>query len=130
MGNYFLDSYVYVNILNFSKIKRKKMKELTKTEEILLLAIWRLKDDAYGVKIRRYVSQIIGKEFTYGNLYSALSQLSKKKYVKKTVGEPTPDRRGRRKIFYTVSGTGIKALKAARKMNQKMWEDIAGYAFD
>lgn len=106
------------------------MKELTKIEEILLLAIWRLKDNAYGVKIRQYVSQIIGKEFTYGNLYSALSQLAKKKYVKKTLGEPTPDRRGRRKITYTISASGAKALKTARQMNQKMWEDIADYAFD
>ena len=106
------------------------MKELTKIEEILLLAIWRLKEDAYGVKIRQYVSQIIGKEFTYGNLYSALSQLAKKKYVKKTLGEPTPDRRGRRKIFYTVSTAGMKALKAARDMNQKMWEGISEFAQD
>ena len=106
------------------------MKELTKVEEILMLAIWRLKDDAYGVKIRKYVSQIIGKDFTYGNLYSALSQLSKKKYVKKAMGEPTPDRRGRRKIYYTVSPEGVKALKTAREMNRKMWEDISDYAFD
>ena len=106
------------------------MKELTKIEEILLLAIWRLKDNAYGVKIRQYVSQIIGKEFTYGNLYSALSQLAKKKYVKKTLGEPTKDRRGRQKIYYSVSALGMKALKAAREMNQKMWEDITDYAFD
>ena len=106
------------------------MKELTKIEEILLLAIWQMKDDAYGVKIRQYVSQIIGKEFTYGNLYSALSQLAKKKYVKKTLGEPTKDRRGRQKIYYSVSALGMKALKAAREMNQKMWEDITDYAFD
>ena len=106
------------------------MKELTKIEEILLLAIWRLKDDAYGVKIRQYVSQIIGKEFTYGNLYSALSQLSKKKYVKKAIGEPTADRRGRRKIYYTVSPAGVIALKTAREMNQKMWEGVSDYAFD
>jgi DNA-binding PadR family transcriptional regulator len=108
----------------------KRMKELTKIEEILLLAIWRLKDDAYGVKIRQYVSQIIGKEFTYGNLYSALSQLSKKKYVKKAVGEPTADRRGRKKIYYTVSPAGVKALRTAREMNQKMWEGVSDYAFD
>ena len=106
------------------------MKELTKIEEILLLAIWRLKDDAYGVKIRQHVSEIIGKELTYGNLYSALSQLAKKKYVKKTLGEPTPDRRGRRKIYYSVSATGTKALKAARELNQKMWEEISDFAFD
>lgn len=106
------------------------MKDLTKIEEILLLAIWRLKDNTYGVKIRKYVSQITGKDFTYGNLYSALSQLSKKKYVKKTLGEPTPDRRGRRKIYYTVSPAGVNALKAAREMNEKMWEGVSDYAFD
>jgi PadR family transcriptional regulator PadR len=106
------------------------MKELTKIEEILLLAIWRLKDEAYGVRIRKYVSQIIGKDFTYGNLYSALNQLSQKKYVKKTLGEPTPDRRGRRKVYYTVSPAGVKALKTARDMNQKMWEEVSEYAFD
>lgn len=106
------------------------MKELTKTEEILLLAIWQMKDDAYGVKIRRHVSCIIGKDFTYGNLYSALSQLAKKKYVNKTLGEPTLDRRGRRKIYYTLSAAGTRALKSAREMNKKMWEDIADYAFD
>ncbi len=106
------------------------MKELTKTEEILLLAIWRLKDDAYGVKIRQHVSQIIGKDFTYGNLYSALSQLAKKKYVNKSLGESTQDRRGRQKIYYSVSALGLKALKAAREMHRKMWEDITDYAFD
>jgi PadR family transcriptional regulator PadR len=107
-----------------------EMKELTKVEEILLLAIWKLADEAYGVKIRRHVSQITGKEFTCGNLYSALSQLAKKKYVKKTLGEPTPDRRGRRKIFYTVSPTGMKALKSAKEMNQKMWEGISDFVLD
>ncbi|MBN1271632.1 MAG: PadR family transcriptional regulator [Candidatus Aminicenantes bacterium] len=106
------------------------MKELTKIEEILLLTIWRLKDEAYGVGIRKYVSRIIEKEFTYGNLYSALSQLTKKKYVKKTLGDPTPDRRGRRKIYYSLSPAGLNALKDARKMNQKMWEGISEYAFD
>jgi PadR family transcriptional regulator PadR len=106
------------------------MKELTKIEEILMLAIWRLKDDAYGVKIRKYVSQIIGKEFTYGNLYSALHQLTKKRYVKKALGEHTADRRGRRKIYYTVSPEGMKVLKAAREMNKKMWAGISDYAFD
>lgn len=106
------------------------MKELTKIEEILLLAIWGLRDDAYGVKIRKYVSQISGKDFTYGNLYSALSQLAKKKYVKKTLGEPTPDRRGRRKIYYTVSPAGLEALKTAREMNQKMWDGVSDFAFD
>ena len=106
------------------------MKELTKIEEILLLAIWQLKDDAYGVKIRQHVSKLLGKDFTYGNLYSALDQLDKKRYVIKTDGEPTPKRRGRRKIYYTVSPSGQKALKAAQELNELLWSGISKYAFD
>jgi DNA-binding PadR family transcriptional regulator len=106
------------------------MKELTKTEEILLLTIWKLEDEAYGVKIRQYVSRVIKKEFTYGNLYSVLNQLVKKKYVTKTDGEIVPERRGRRRIYYTVTPQGLKALKAAREMNETLWADIPKYAFE
>ena len=106
------------------------MKELTKIEEILLISIWRLKDKAYGVKIRQHVSRVLKKEFTYGNLYSALDQLVKKDYVFKTLGEPTPNRRGRRKIYYTISPEGLKALKAAQEMKDLLWEGIPGYAFE
>ena len=106
------------------------MKELTKIEEILLLAIWRLGDDAYGVKIRQDVSKVINKEFTYGNLYSALNQLVKKKYVTKRDGELIPERRGRRRIYYTVTKDGLQALKTAQEMNEILWADIPKYAFD
>ena len=105
------------------------MNELTKTEEILLIAIWQLKEDAYGVKIRQYVSNVIQKEFTYGNLYSALNQLVKKKYVLKTMGETIPERRGRRRIYYTVSPDGLKALKTAREMHERLWAGISKVAF-
>ena len=106
------------------------MKELSKTEETLLLAIWRLKDDAYGVKIRQHVSVVIKKEFTYGNLYSVLDQLTKKRYVTKTLGELTPERRGRRKIYYSVTSDGLIALKSAREMHDLMWADIPKEAFE
>lgn len=106
------------------------MKELTKTEEIILLTIWRLAEGAYGVKIRQHVSKVIGKDFTYGNLYSVLDQLTKKKYVEKILGEPTPERRGRRKIYYVLSADGLAALKAAREMNELLWSGVSKYAFD
>lgn len=106
------------------------MKDLTKTEEILLLSIWRLKDEAYGFKIRQYVSAIIGKDFTYGNLYSALHQLTKKKYVKKHQGDSSPARRGRMRMYYTLSSSGLTALKCAVEMNRKLWGGIPQYEFE
>lgn len=106
------------------------MKELTKIEEILLLAIWELKENAYGVKIRQHVSSVIKKEFTYGNLYSALNQLERKEYVYKSPGELTPNRRGRPKVIYTVSELGFEALKASYEMNTAMWAGITKYALE
>jgi PadR family transcriptional regulator PadR len=106
------------------------MKDLTKIEEILLLSIWELKDEAYGFKIRHHVSNIIGKDFTYGNLYSALDRLTRKKYVSKRPGESTPQRRGKTRMYYTITTAGIEALKAACAMNQKLWGAFKLYSFE
>lgn len=106
------------------------MKELTKIEEILLVAIWHLKDKAYGVKIRQYVSTIVGKELTYGHLYSALNQLVNKKFVMKSMGKSSAQRFGRPRIYYSVSSDGVNALKAAMEMNEKLWSGISRYAID
>ena len=106
------------------------MKELTKVEEIILIAIWKLKDDAYGVKIRQYVSNLIDKEFTYGNLYSVLNQLTQKDYVSKSEGEVVAERRGRPRITYTITSDGFKALKETREMNESLWKGISKLAFD
>ncbi len=106
------------------------MSPLTKIEEILLLTIWRLGDDAYGVRIRQHVSQVLDKTFTYGNLYSALNQLVKKGYVQKWSGEKTSERMGRPRIYYTISSEGFKALRAAQEMNAMLWSDVPACAFN
>jgi DNA-binding PadR family transcriptional regulator len=97
------------------------MKELTKTEEIILLSIMTLKDEAYGFKIRLHVSKLLGKDFTYGNLYSVLNQLVKKKYVDKRPGEPTEQRQGKIRMYYSLSQEGVKALNESYSLNQKLW---------
>jgi PadR family transcriptional regulator PadR len=101
------------------------MKDLTKAEETLLLAILRLKDDAYGVAIKRHIQKNTGKAFPYGTLYFILEQLSKKGYVKRFVGESKPERGGRSRIHYTITPEGSLALKRAYEMQQKIWD---GYA--
>ena len=106
------------------------MKDLTKTEEILLPSIWRLKDKAYGFKIRLHVSELIGKDFSYGNLYSGLNQLVTKKYVTKHQGETTPARRGKIRMYYTLTDAGRLALKDAHETNLKLWSGVPRYVFD
>lgn len=106
------------------------MKDLTKIEEILLITIWRLKEEAYGVKIRQYVSTLISREFTYGNLYSALNQLSQKFYVIKKEGDSKPERRGRPRIIYEITPSGYEALRETREMNESLWEGISKFALN
>jgi PadR family transcriptional regulator PadR len=97
------------------------MKELTKAEETLLLTILRLKDNAYGVAIKRNIQKTTGKALPYGTLYFILEQLTKKGYVKRFTGESKPERGGRSRIYYALTSEGSKALKHAYKMQQKIW---------
>jgi PadR family transcriptional regulator PadR len=106
------------------------MKELTKIEEILLVAIWHLEEKAYGVKIKQHVSAIIGKELTYGHLYSTLNQLLTKKMVTKSRGKASKQRMGRPRLYYSITPPGIEALKAAKVMNEKLWSGISTFALD
>lgn len=106
------------------------MRELTKIEEILLVAIWHLKEKAYGVKIRQHVSTIIGKELTYGHLYSALNQLVTKKYLTRSKGKTSIQRMGRPRIYYSITSEGVEALKAAMELNERLWSGISRYALE
>lgn len=106
------------------------MKWLTKSEEMLLLAIYKLKSEAYGVVIRKHVMEITKENMTYGTLYSYLDQLARKGYVNKWDGEPTPERGGRRKIYYKLTKKGLEALNEARKVNQEIWKDVEDLALD
>jgi len=106
------------------------MKDLTLSEIIFLLAIWRLEDNAYGVTIKRQITKDTRKTHTYGTLYSALDQLFKKGYVIKRAGPPTPERGGRSKIFYRLTPEGIQALNAARQLQRTIWKGIPEFSSD
>ena len=59
------------------------MKEISRAEEMVLLAIWRLADESYGVTIRKQIRKDTGKDYTYGTLYGLLRQMDHKGFVKK-----------------------------------------------
>ncbi len=98
------------------------MKDLTLTEEMFLLAVWKLKDDAYGVTIRQHVSEETGRTYPYGTLYSALDKLARKDFLTRSTGDPSPERGGRRKYFYHITGQGIEALRAAMELKRLLWD--------
>ncbi len=106
------------------------MKDLSKAEEMVLLAIWRLKDNAYGVSIRRQILKDTEKDYTYGTLYGLLRQLAHKDYVEMIKGEPTPEKGGRSKSFFKLTPVGIQALKDALKLHRRIWKDTTELSLD
>ena len=106
------------------------MDNLTKVEELALIAIWRLENQAYGYLIRKHIHSEFKKEFTIGHLYSILNQLDRKGYVFKREGEANESRRGKPKIYYTLTKEGLSALKAARRAYHRIWKGIPLQAFE
>ena len=101
---------------------------LTLNEQILLLAIWKLGDEAYGVRLRELVCDYLGKDVAFGTLYNNLDQLIKKGYALSYKGDPTAVRGGKAKVYYQITKEGTAALQAARELQEKLWDGIPKFA--
>ncbi|MBN1271456.1 MAG: PadR family transcriptional regulator [Candidatus Aminicenantes bacterium] len=106
------------------------MKRLTTNEEIFLIAIWHLGDEAYGVNIREQILDLTGTELTFGTLYNTLDNLYKKGYVSTRKGEPSPQRGGHNKVFYSITRQGEKALQQAHELHEKLWKGMPKTVFE
>ena len=100
------------------------MEVLSRADEILLLAILRLKDNAYGVTIVKEVEVRTGKTLKLGGLWVSLDILAKKGLINKVMGDPTPTRGGRSKIYYSLTPQGLRALEAVREFNLSLWDGM------
>jgi DNA-binding PadR family transcriptional regulator len=100
------------------------MNHLTKNEEIILLSIIRIEDNAYGVSIKKKIEELTGNDWNYGLLYATLDQLVKKGLLIKKEGKPMPERGGRRKIYYTISTTGHRALEETYRLQLALWDGV------
>lgn len=105
------------------------MKLLTRTEEIILLAIWRLGENAYGITIREEVETAMGEEWPLGAVYPFLSRLNRAGYVRTNTSRATPERGGRHKIMYRLTETGREALAAVRQVTARAWDGIPAGVF-
>jgi len=79
-------------------------------EQLVLMAVLRLKDTAYGVEIRRAVAKHSGRDIAAGAVYTTLSRLETRGYVTSRVGETAPERTGQRRKYYRVEPEGAAAL--------------------
>lgn len=101
------------------------MSHLTKNEEIVLVSVLKLRENAYGVVIKNVIRELTGNDWNYGLLYCTLDQLVKKGLLIKKEGKPIPERGGRRKIFYSPSRSGREALAEAYRLKESLWKGIA-----
>ena len=97
---------------------------LSRIEEILLLAIWKLKDDAYGIAIIEQVEKNTGISWMSGSIYGGLTRLKKNAYISTTKIEQSPEQAGRPRIYYRLTPSGLDKLIAVQKVNRLMWNGI------
>ncbi|MDH4220140.1 MAG: PadR family transcriptional regulator [Candidatus Aminicenantes bacterium] len=101
------------------------MELLTKLEELVLIAVLRLKDKAYGISVFNYIVDLTGKEVSVSSVYFPLERLVRKGYLHTMKGEPSPQRGGMSKRYYKLTKAGVKALKENRSLHETVWKGVS-----
>ena len=107
-----------------------KRYSLGEFEEIVLLTVGVLFDEAYGVAIKDEIEARLKRKVSVGALQSALRRMEGKGYLSSRYGEKSNERGGKRKRYFTITAFGKKALENAREVRNGLWEDIPGLALD
>jgi PadR family transcriptional regulator, regulatory protein PadR len=93
-------------------------------EQLILLAILRRRDDAYGVTIRAELEDRAGRNVAPGAMYTTLERLETKGLITSRMGDPTPQRGGRAKRYVTVTPAGLDALERAMQAYERLREGL------
>src|SRR5580704_13790591 len=93
-------------------------------EHIVVLALLRLGDQAYGVTVRQEIEARISRDVSIGAIYATLDRLQAKGYVKSQLGDPTPERGGRSKRFFHVTAKGLAAVNRTHSALQRMTDGV------
>jgi PadR family transcriptional regulator, regulatory protein PadR len=93
-------------------------------EHMIVLALLRLEDRAYGVTVRQEIEFRTKREVSIGAVYATLDRLESKGYVKSHRGDPTPERGGRSKRFFRVTPKGVTAVNRTQRAFEKMTEGL------
>jgi DNA-binding PadR family transcriptional regulator len=97
---------------------------LGELEQIVLLAILRLGDEAYAIPILEQIERQTGRKVARGALYTALARLEQKGCLRSRLGEPLPERGGRARRYFTVTPAAVRALKASRAALLRLWRGL------
>jgi DNA-binding PadR family transcriptional regulator len=100
------------------------MKYLSRPEELVLLAVWKIQDEPYGVNIRKFVMELTGKYWSIGSIYVPLDRLEEKGFLVSYLADPTPERGGKSKRYYELTKEGLEQLEEIRKIYQAVWQNM------
>jgi PadR family transcriptional regulator PadR len=101
-----------------------KREYLGNFELVVMLALIRLGENAYGVPIAREIEVRSGRRVSLGSIYATLERLEAKGLVSSKLGEPTSERGGRAKKYFRVSGMGLREVRATQRMLMKSWRGL------
>jgi len=111
-----IGSDFFYNVESMSRIR-----PLGEFERAVLLAVLRLRDNAYGVAIRDELETQLRRSVSFGAVYTTLDRLLEKRLVSTYSGDPTPERGGRAKKFFKVEARGMESLEHARRASEAIW---------
>jgi len=103
---------------------------LSRAEEIILLTVSKLEDNAYGVTIREQIFKDIGNYWSFGVIYKTLKKMSSKKYVQKLASEPLSERGGRSRYYYRITPEGAAELEKIRSVHSSLWNGVLNLSFE
>lgn len=116
---------ISIKLIKGYVIMPNKEKFLGEFEQMVLLSLLQLDDEAYGAKIRQLLDDKIKRVVAIGALYSTLERLEKKGLVTSVLGDTTPERGGRAKRYFKVTAEGQKGLIRAKNAMDEMWQGIS-----
>lgn len=99
-------------------------------EELVLLAVAAMQNEAYSLAITNEINKVTGRNITFGVVHSALNRMENKGYVDSEMGGATNERGGRRKRIFKISTAGKKALVKSRAQRNELWNMIPQFVFD
>lgn len=101
--------------------KSDDLRPLGEFERAVLLAVTRLGENAYGVSIRAELEKRLRRSVSFGAVYTTLDRLVEKGMASSYLGQPTPERGGRAKKFFSVEAPGVEALRHSRRTSDAIW---------
>ena len=101
-----------------------ELKYLGEFELMVLMAVLRLGEGAYGVSLARELSELRGQEVAIGSVYAALERLERKGAVRSALGERTPERGGRAKRYFQLTDEGLRSVQETRRTLDALWRSI------